>query len=256
MFQSSKPVSVGAFILVATIITSLLSIRYYNSQGIIENGIAQKAIHAKNSFQVVDKQRTELIKREVANKIRPIIIPVEQSYIEDDLDKAFNKIKEIKAQKTSYDAKQKELFDLLNIDDIIRKNLAISYILSSTDANLISTFNDTKQIINEIISVGIFDTDVNSFIDEKTINKVVGMHIKKTQYPVIIGLVEHSVIPNLIVDEYATEVARKNAKNAVKPYTVTFKKGDTILRQGERLTQLKKDALKASGYSSFAFCSK
>ncbi len=251
MFQSSKPVSIGAFILVATIITSLLSIRYYNSQGIIENGIAQKAIHAKNSFQVIDKQRTELIKREVANKIRPIIIPVEQSYIEDDLDKAFNKIKEIKAQKTSYDAKQKELFDLLNIDDIIRKNLAISYILSSTDANLISTFNDTKQIINEIISVGIFDTDVNSFIDEKTINKVVGMHIKKTQYPVIIGLVEHSVIPNLIVDEYATEVARKNAKNAVKPYTVTFKKGDTILRQGERLTQLKKDALKASGYSSF-----
>ena len=91
VFQSSKPVAFGAFMLVAIILTSLLSIRYSNSQGIIENGIAQKAIHAKNSFQIVDKQRTESIKREVANKIRPIVIPVEQSYIEDDLDKVHKK---------------------------------------------------------------------------------------------------------------------------------------------------------------------
>ncbi|MBR3604812.1 MAG: HDIG domain-containing protein [Candidatus Gastranaerophilales bacterium] len=251
IFQSSKPVVVGAFLLVAVIITSLLSIRYYSSQGIIENGIAQKAIHAKNSFQVVDRQRTELIKREVANKIRPIIIPVEQTYIEDDLDKAFIKIREIKTEKTNYDTKQKELFDLLNIDDLVRKNYTVSYILSSTDSNLTSLYNDTKQVINEILSVGIFDTDINSFIDEKTINKALGAHLKKTQYPVIIGLVEHSVIPNLIVDDYATDIARKNAKNAVKPYSVTFKKGDTILRQGEKVTQLKRDALKASGYNAF-----
>ncbi len=251
IFQSSKPVAIGAFILVAVIITSLLSMRYYNSQGIIENGIAQKAVFAKNSFQVVDKQRTELIKREVGNKIRPIIIPVEQIYIEDDLDKAQLRIKEIKAKKTSYDTKQKELFDLLNIDDLVRKNYTVSYILSSTDTNITSLFNDTKQVINEIISVGIFDTDINSFIDEKVINKILGTHIKKTHYPVIIGLVEHSVIPNLIVDDYATDVARKNARNAVKPYTVTFKKGDTILRQGEKVTQLKRDALKASGYNAF-----
>ena len=251
IFQTSKPIVVGAFLLVAIIITSLLSIRYYSSQGIIENGIAQKAILAKNSFQVVDKQRTEITKREVANKIRPIVIPVEQTYIEDDLDKAFIKIRGIKAEKSNYDTKQKELFDLLNIDDLVRKNYTVSYMLSSTDASLTSIYNDTKQVINEILSAGIFDTDINSFIDEKVINKALGTHLKKTQYPVIIGLIEHSVIPNLIVDDYATDIARKNAKNAVKPYTVTFKKGDTILRQGEKVTQLKTDALKASGYNAF-----
>ena len=64
-------------------------------------------------------------------------------------------------------------------------------------------------------------------------------------------LIEHSVIPNLIVDEYATEIARKNAKNAVKPYVVSFKIGDYILRENEKVTTLKKDALKASGINAF-----
>lgn len=251
IFQSSKPMVFGAFVLVAIIMTSLLSIRYYSSQGIIENGIAQKAIHAKNTFQIIDKQRTESIKREVASKIRPIIIPVEQSYIEDDLDKVFKKIKEIKYQKISYDSKQKELFNLINIDDLNRKNQTIAYVLSATDSSLTSLYNDTKQVISEIISTGIFDTDINNFIDEKTINKTLGTQIKKTHYPVIIGLIEHSLIPNLIIDDYATDIARKNARNAVKPYTVTFKKGDTILRQGEKVSQLKRDALKAAGYNAF-----
>ena len=251
IFQSSKPVAFGSFLLVAIILTSLLSIRYSNSQGIIENGIAQKAIHAKNTFQIIDKQRTESIKREVANKIRPVIIPVEQSYIEDDLDKAYKKIKEIRAQKTTYSEKQKELFNLINIDDLNRKNQTIDYVLSTTDSNLTSVYNDTKQVINEIISNGILDTDISSFANEKTINKALGTQIKRTQYQVIVGLIEHSIVPNLIIDEYATDIARKNAKNAVKPYTITFKKGDTILRQGERVTQLKKDALKAAGYNAF-----
>src|SRR5699024_10050999 len=42
---------------------------------------------------------------------------------------------------------------------------------------------------------------------------------------------------------------RKNAKSLVKPDTVTFKKGDTILKPDEILTQVKRDALRKSGYS-------
>ena len=132
-----------------------------------------------------------------------------------------------------------------------RKNQTIDYVLSATDSGLTSIYNDAKQVINEIISNGIFDTDINGIVNEKIINKALGTQIKRTQYPVIIGLIEHCLVPNLIIDEYATDIARKNAKNAVKPYTITFKKGDTILRQGERVTQIKRDALKAAGYNAF-----
>ena len=251
VFQSSKPAALSAFILVALIITALLSVRYYLFQNIIVNGIAQKTIHAKNSFEVIDKQRTELIKREVANKIRPVVAPVEGDYIKVDLQSAIDSIEKIKKEKKPYQTKQKELFDLLEINDTTRKNNAISYILSTSEANLTTAFTNTKYLLNELLTVGVFDTEVNNFVTTSMIDKAVGSHVKKSQYPLIIGLIEHSVIPNLIIDEYATDIARKNAKNAVKPYVVTFKKGDTILQMGEKVTQLKKDALKLSGYNAF-----
>ena len=249
LLKTSKTAGFFAFIFVALIITSLLSVRYYLYQNIIVNGIAQKTILAKNNFEVIDKQRTELIKREVANKIRPIVVPVEGDYIKVDLQKAIDDIEKIKKSKKTYQIKQKELFDLLEINDSERKKTAITYILTTSDANLTSAFTNTKYILNELLNVGVFDTDVKNFLSEDFIEKTLGLHIKKSQYPLISGLIEHSVIPNLIIDEYATEIARKNAKNAVKPYVVTFKKGDKILQLGEKVTQLKKDALKQSGYN-------
>lgn len=251
IFQSSKPVAISAFLLVAIIITSLLAVRYYLLQDIVQNGIATKTILAKNTFQVVDKQRTELIKREVANKIKPIIVPVEESYIESDLDRVISQIEKIKGEKNSNEIKKKELFNLLNVSDSTRKAHTVSYILSSPDATLQSAFASTRQVLNELLAAGVFDGDINTFASETQINKILGTHTKKTQYPLIISLIEHSIIPNLIMDDYATEIARKNAKNAVKPYTVTFKKGDVLLQEGEKVSALKKDALKQSGYNAF-----
>ena len=34
-------------------------------------------------------------------------------------------------------------------------------------------------------------------------------------------------------DEFATEIARKKAEATVKPYEITFQKGDKILFEGE-----------------------
>jgi len=251
IFHSSKPASVSAFLLVAIIITSLLSFRYYLYQDIIKDGIAQQTIKAKTTFEVVDKQKTELIKREVANKIRPIVAPVEGDYIKTDLQKVIDDIERIKKEKKSYQTKQKELFDLLEINDIERKNKAIAYILSTSENNLTSTFTNTKYILNEILTVGVFDVDVVNFINDSFIDKTLGAGVKRNQYPLILTLIEHSVVPNLIIDESATDIARKNAKNAVKPYIVTIKKGDEIIVASKRVTQLQKDALKISGYNAF-----
>ena len=53
----------------------------------------------------------------------------------------------------------------------------------------------------------------------------------------------------MVVDEFATEIAKKNAQNAVKPYEVIFKKGQKIVFEGEPVTKLKSDALRAAGYN-------
>ena len=51
------------------------------------------------------------------------------------------------------------------------------------------------------------------------------------------------------MNEYATEIAKKNAQEAVKPYEVVFKKGQRIVFEGEPVNKLKSDALRAAGYN-------
>ncbi len=251
IFQSSKIFSIGSFLSIAIILTLLLSIRYYLYQNLIVNDIAQRTILAKNNFEVVDRQKTELIKREVSNKIRPIVTPIENEYIITDLQKAIDSIEQIKKEKKSNTIKQKELSDLLEISDGERKKNAIAYILANNEANLSTAFTNTKYLLNEVLNTGIYDTDISSFVNDAYINKALSHHVKKNQNPLIIGLLEQCIIPNLIIDEYATENAKKNVRNAVKPIVVSFKKGDAIVKAGDRVTQLKKDALKQSGYNAF-----
>ena len=62
-------------------------------------------------------------------------------------------------------------------------------------------------------------------------------------------LIKQTIIPNLIEDELATEIARKNAANSVKPIVVTFEPGSKIVYEGEAISPLKKDALKKAGYN-------
>ncbi len=251
ILQSINLFSVLSFFTVAVILTLMFSMRYYLYQNLIVNEIAQKTIVAKNNFEVIDKQKTELIKRELANKIRPIVIPIENEYILTDLQKVMDNIEQIKKERKTYKQKEKELSDLLDISDIERKKLAINYILTNSEANLSSAFTNVKYILNEVLNAGIYDTDITNFVDDNYIAKILSHHAKKSQNPLIIGLLEHCIIPNLIIDEYATEIAKKNVRNAVKPSIVSFKKGEAIVKAGDRVTQLKKDALKQSGYNAF-----
>ena len=68
-------------------------------------------------------------------------------------------------------------------------------------------------------------------------------------YPLIV--LNQILVPNLVIDEFATEIARKNAENSIKPYEITFQKGDKILFEGEPVTKLKRDALRQAGYNVY-----
>ena len=251
VFHSSAFLSALAFIVVAVIITTILSSRYYLYQNIIENGVSKKQIIAKKNIEVVDTQKTELIKREVSNKIRPVVTPVEDNYLKTSLQNLQDTVKRIKAQNSKYDSKFKELCIYLEIQDSQKEEAVANYLLNTSSQNLAATFGNAKFILDELLRTGINETDIDLLASDNYILSKLGQNLRRSQIKPISGILEHVIMPNLIVDEYATEIARKNAVNSVKPYIVTFKKGDKILDVGEQLTQVKREALKKSGYNAF-----
>ena len=115
--------------------------------------------------------------------------------------------------------------------------------LKSDDASLHEVFDKANMTLDKILRAGISEKDYeNNDIHLLVANNMVS-NVSKRQISVISALLEQVIVPNLVVDEFATEIARKNAMNSVKPYEITFQKGDKILFDGEPVTRLKRDAL-------------
>ena len=73
---SSKMGSMAIFLLFVLVISFLLSSKFL-SQDLLENGVGKKKIVAKKNIEVIDVQKTELLRRDMARKIKPIIIPTD-----------------------------------------------------------------------------------------------------------------------------------------------------------------------------------
>ena len=246
-FQTKMGGVIGFFLFVL-VISFLLSSKFL-SQDLLENGVGKKKIIAKKTIEVVDVQKTELLRRDVARKIKPIIIPIDSSRILN----GFYALKEnILRIKTSDADKQSKYIEFSNIFDITnqeKKEAVVNFAINSTKQNLNAILNSADIVLNKYLKQGLQDGEIETYTNEDAIKEALGYNLTKSQLTAISGILECVILPNLVIDDFATDVARKNAKSLVKPYTVTFKKGDTILKPDEILTQVKRDALRKSGYS-------
>lgn len=249
LFSSSKVISFLAFIIFTVTMSAIISSQNYFFESIIENGISKKDIIAKKTITVVDVQKTELHKKEIAQKIDPILAPAEDDFIKNNLTTLQSSIIQIRKKNVSIATKKDELSLLFDISEGYKKNYVINYLLKMDEKPLQQVFDKSTIVLANILSVGITEKDYERNNIDRIIYKNMASNVTRNQITVIKALLEQVIVPNLVVDEYATDVARRNAQNSVKPYEVTFKKGEKILFEGEPVTQLKRDALAKAGYN-------
>mgnify|MGYP000824733446 FL=1 len=132
-----------------------------------------------------------------------------------------------------------------------KKTFILDFLLHVDDASLREAFDKASLSLVNILQKGITEKDyekdnINALIQDNLITNV-----SKRQMIVIPALLEQVIVPNLVVDEAATEIAKLNAQEAVKPYKVTFQKGEKIVFEGEPVTRLKRDALREAGYNVY-----
>ena len=233
------------FIFFTMAIALLLSSKFL-SQDLIDNGIGKKEIIAKKTIEVVDTQKTEISRRDFAKKIKPVMMPVDSNRVLS----AFHTLKEsllrVKIDDSDRQAKYIEFSNLLDITNPEKKEAAVSFALNTSKNGLNAILQSSEIVLNKYLKQGLQDDDIEAY----TSKKALGTSLSSGQMSTISAILECVILPNLVIDDFATDVAKKNAKNLIKPYTVTFHKGDTILKPDEPITQVKRDALKKSGYGA------
>ena len=231
------------------ILTLVVSSQNFFFQRVIENGISKKDIVAQKTITVVDTKRTEQHRQEVIQNIEPILIPAEDEFIKVNLDTLQTSVQQIRSKNTSDTVKKEELSLLFDIPSNERKAYLANYLMVVSNQDLQKIFDKAKITLVKVLNVGITESSYEDGKIDKIIQRNIPGNTPRNQITVITAILKEIITPNLVVDDLATEIAKKNAQNAVKPYEVVFHKGDKIVFEGEPVTKLKKDALREAGYN-------
>lgn len=248
---SSKVIKLCYLVTFTVLVTCIIASQNFFFQSIIENGISKRDIIAQKTLTVEDVKRTEQHKREVAQKVEPILVPAEDDFIKSNLETLQNSIIQIRKKNSSEKEKIEELNVLFDLSGNPKKTFILDFLLHVDDASLREAFDKASLSLVNILQKGITEKDyekdnINTLIQDNLITNV-----SKRQMIVIPALLEQVIVPNLVVDEAATEIAKLNAQESVKPYKVTFQKGEKIVFEGEPVTRLKRDALREAGYNVY-----
>lgn len=251
ILTSSRAVKILYLVTFTLLITTIIASQNFFFQSIIDNGISKKDVVAQKTITVEDVKRTEQHRREVAQKVEPILVPAEDDFIKTNLETLQKSIIQIRKKDKSEKEKINELNILFDFSDNSKRDFVIDFFLHVDEPSLKEAFDKATISLVNILQKGITEDDYERNNMKTLIQNNLVSNVSKRQISVISALLEQVIVPNLVVDEAATENAKIKAQESVKPYTVTFQKGEKILFEGEPVTRLKRDALREAGYNVY-----
>ena len=251
ILTSSRAVKILYLVTFTLLITTIIASQNFFFQSIIDNGISKKDVVAQKTITVEDVKRTEQHRREVAQKVEPILVPAEDDFIKTNLETLQKSIIQIRKKEKSEKEKINELNILFDFSDNSKRDFVIDFFLHVDEPSLKEAFDKATISLVNILQKGITEDDYERNNMKTLIQNNLVSNVSKRQISVITALLEQVIVPNLVVDEAATETAKIKAQESVKPYTVTFQKGEKILFEGEPVTRLKRDALREAGYNVY-----
>lgn len=251
LLKSSKQlINLSLVVAFALVFTGILVSKYVFFQTIVDADNTSKVmVIAPKDIEVVDSFKTEKRRREVAQNVDWVYAPADDIYIKNNLNELVGEIKEIRANNESYAEKDKNLRVLLDVSDIASKDFVISFFINAEDDVLNRTVLMAEKTLISVLNEGLTEKDFEENTLSKIIRRNIDVNTTNKQTKIITALLEQVIVPNMIVDEEATANARKLARESVSPITVKFYKGDTIVKVGEPITQVKKEALSKAGYN-------
>ncbi len=248
---SPKTQNATIFFVFVILMTAIISSQNFFFQNIVEDGISQRDVIAQKTITVIDVQRTEQVRKEVAQKVEPILIPAEDDFIKNNLRILQNSIVQIRGKKVSEKTKAEEIGILFDLSSPAQKNFVIDFLLKADEGSLQGAFDKSALTLDSVLRSGITEKDYEKDNIDKIIVANLVSDVSRRQVSIIRAMLEQVIVPNLVIDDVATEIARKSAENSVKPYEVVFKKGDKIVFEGEPVNKLKRDALRQAGYNVY-----
>jgi len=157
--SSSKVLKVLGFFVFVFLMSAVISSQNFFFKSIIENGISKKDIIAQKTITVIDVQKTEFHKKEIAQKINPILAPADDSFIKNNLAILQSSIIQIRKKNAPLSEKKDELELLFDTSGGYKRDYIIKYLLKVDEKTLRQVFDKATLTLSNILGIGISERD-------------------------------------------------------------------------------------------------
>lgn len=236
--------NVFCFVLFTSLMTAAISSQNFFFQTIIDNNIALKDVYANKDIKVIDTVKTEKHRKEVAQSVEPILTQAEDEFITTSLTVLQNSVQKIREKNVSDQIKIEELKVLVGATS---RTELVDFLLRADSENLQYVFDKSMVTLTSVLNKGVSYKDFEDNNVSEIIKKNIPNNVTRYKSSLIVSILNQVIVPNLVIDEYATELSKKTIQEAVKPYEVVYKKGQLIVKKEDYVSKLQRDALRASG---------
>ena len=244
IIKSKSFKTVTFFIAFTALITLAVCSQNFFFQKVIDKDIALKDVYAQKDITVVDTEKTELLKKEIARNLDPILTRTGDEEIMTNLTALQNNVNKIRQKKASDSLKTEELKVLFASTE---NTDLLNFMLRASDEDITSVFDKSKITLTLVLNRGVSYKDFEDNNVPEIIKKNIPQSTTRYKRNLVYEIINQVIVPNFVISEEATNIARKNVQDNIKPYEVEYKKGQLIIMKGEVANKLKKDALRAAG---------
>jgi len=208
--------------------------------------VSSQDIRAPQKITYISEIRTEKERDAAAAAVRPIYTLPDRLLAQRQVSRAraiTRYIDLVRQDKYSDRAEKRRL--LAAIQDVSFSSSAIDLILDMPESQWRTVVDQAVVVLGEIMRREVHEDQLA--IVRAQVPTYINVNLTTPQAQIVNEWVQSLIVPNSFVDEERTQVARDKARQAVEPVRVTFERGQTVIREGEVVTDLDVEALQALG---------
>ncbi len=246
-FFKNSNIKKGLSILLFFTITILILFSNFNPKQVMlkPDEVAQRDIQSTVNATIIDEKQTEELRKQAAAKVQKVY--QEDTYAlssaENDIEIFYSNIQDILVADEGIDSQRKaQLLTLLQstgtrYSDLALENTALAdYLLESRPEDLLRMKEASLLVVQSIMNKPVTDETLAG-LTEEALNKTDILPYSQPARELIKLVSINSLRPNLIYNEEKTNLAIKEAIDAVAPVQKTIKAGEIIVREGNRVTE-------------------
>lgn len=208
--------------------------------------VAQTTIQAPRDIEYVSDIRTEEARKAAESAVQDVYSLPDPAIARSQIERLRTTLQNITAIRNDTELSVEEKRNnLLALSDVRLQIETVDYILSITDSRWDAVQTESVRVLEQVMRRSISDGGVDSAL--ATISNSVSLTFSEQQVSLVTELVKAFVVANSFFSQELTDVAKKTARDNVKPIVQTYKTGETIVSIGELITPADIEAFEKLG---------